>query len=780
MMIEILLFLVAAVAPLAIGGVHIGTIALIAVSSALLAILLIPHLRERGRIITVPPFGFLLLVAFSYSLLQLIPLPLPLLSIVAPRTEEVLRLSFGAFGEVASTHPISLDPGSTLIAATRLGTCALLFIVGHHLFLNPRRWRRFVYLLISIGLLVTIVGFIGAVAAPGKCLMLYTPRSGSTVGLIATSFVNANHGAGFLSICAILALGLAFRAGDLQQRVLFLLVSALIVCGAMLTLSRGAILSLGIGFVALCVLGWVGQGEQNSERRVKLSFFAGAIGLVVGLSSFVALGDVVSEFRATLAGTSTSPFGKMVLWPDGLTMLVKNPWVGVGTGAFQTAFPRYIAGLSDRAFSYTHVENQYLQLAIDWGIPMALFVLIGSGVVVTRWVRDRVKASWTGAAAVAALMATAVHNAIDFSIETLGIAVPVTLLAAGLSAQAKGARRTNGRADRSNGTSISWGTWRSALSVGCLVIVNLGLASWLLVAPPPSITQDEQHLRDLVAVQDVPTQRVLDAAEVALSHRPSDYLPHALLAQHLTKKGDAGAITWLNRALFLYPNNPQLHLFTARLLWGIGRREQALNEARLAITSGGDVDQIVRWIVARCETLDELLLALDDSKKTFSKAAMALTGVKRYQLAHELIHEARQRWPNSHGTARAEIYAVAYLGQTDRAYALAMDLVRRDPTLKSYRLLAWAARMSKRPALPILQQAAAKFSPDFELELDLGRAYFEAGKLKEAARVIEALVRRERIEADTATARQLLAQIYEADGRDTRADLERSFAGQRE
>src|SRR5262249_49354127 len=103
------------------------------------------------------------------------------------------------------------------------------------------------------------------------------------------------------------------------------------------------------------------------------------------------------------------------------------PWVGVGRGALEPAFTRVHPASAFVTFS--HLENEYVQAVVEWGIPGALILAVPLAwlglLAVRRW-RDGPPAP----ASLGGLAVVAIQSNVDFGVELLGLAVPVTVVAA--------------------------------------------------------------------------------------------------------------------------------------------------------------------------------------------------------------------------------------------------------------------------------------------------------------------------------------------------------------
>ncbi len=510
-LIESGLMLLAVGTPLALGGVHRPTILAAALLATLTLVLVWLHRRATYRGLRVPPFAAILLAVAGYTALQALPLPLALLKLVAPASVELLGVSLAGAGGLPAFHPLSLDPGATLLETLKVGTCGLALTAAHNYCYRRSRRDRLLLAVVIGGVIVTLLGFLGAVAAPGKPLMLYEPEAGRAAGLITTSFVNSNHGSAFLMIATLAAAGLAVAARDLQRRVLLALGAVLLGAGVFMTLSRGGILALGLGLGVLALLLLFRPVPPGERRSLSSAAVPGILGLILALSAWLAFEAIVAEFRQIRPELDTN-LGKLGLWPSGLSMVLANPWVGVGRGAFLTAFPRYLQGELPRTATYSHLEMQYLHLPAELGIPIALGLLVASAAALVIWFR-RSPRDPASTAVAAALVALAGHAIVDFNLETLGVALPAALLVGLLSASARtrleeeeqavgeapppeekseekpeekptrGRRRSRSRSKRGRGKVHTRRVLLAAAGV-------TGLALYLVAAAPPSANDD--------------------------------------------------------------------------------------------------------------------------------------------------------------------------------------------------------------------------------------------------------------------------------------------------
>ena len=492
--------------------------------------------------------GLVGLVALGYTLVQLLPLPIGWLERIAPRTVEILRISFRQIGGLPSTHPISLAPGRTAIEVVKLGACLLTFVVASNFLGRADRRQRFLIVTAFFAGLMATWGVIGAVVHPGRPLGLYAPKAGYTTGYVVTSFVNSNHCAAFLNLGFFLSLGLALSCRG-PIRTLLLSSSVVLAVASALTLSGGGLLSLACGASLFVLLFQPSGGKQRSRWvPIRIGAFAfAAIGIFL-LALFVS-GEVFHELKRNWDSTGTT--NKTALWPAGWRMMIANPWVGVGRGAFATTFPRYLQGEMEFA-TYTHLENQYLHVPIEWGVIVGGAVIVAGLLFILQCLR-RCDRTPLNAAMIAALVSVGLHNAFDFNLEMLGVALPFAIVAGVL------AQRNRSRSGRENGRAKKM---ESKVALGGVVIV-VGLLAVSLFRASDQV--DDQTLRQLQRTEG----SLKDAARIAeraVRQQPADYYPHLIMGKMLALNGNSNAVAWINQAMFLAPYQPDVHFEAAKLL----------------------------------------------------------------------------------------------------------------------------------------------------------------------------------------------------------------------
>lgn len=560
--------------------------------------------------------------------LQLVPLP-PAAHALSPGAQAVFRLSLEPLGAYPAWRPLTLDVPATSRELGKAVACLAAFVAAWSYAETRRRRSRLVE---ALGFSAAVV----SVAVLGAGLLGWQPFLAGRV-----PFVNPNHLAGFLDLTAFVALGLAVRSHG-QDRLVWGLTFAAASAVLFASLSRGGIVAYFVGLTIFAVLFLTRRREVPVRRRVAaLAAFNGA-GLCA--AAYLALGPVEQELQ-TLASV-TAQDAKIGLWPAGVRMIRDFPLVGVGRGAFASVFPAYKP--DPTVLTFTHLENETLQPLIDLGLPGGLLLIGALGLL---WLRAAVRKDLSAVemglvAGVAALLA---HEQFDFSLELLGVAIPLSV---SLGLLARGARVV--RVPR----------WLARAALAVLLLggaAGLGAAARLEADPATPIAE-------------APPERALELAKRAAVLRPGDYLPHAAAGARLWAAERCGeALPWLARATAFAPGVPEPHLYAARCL---ADRAPALarTEYRIAFVLGHPVleEATERW--TELDHLGELVPETGDG-------LLALGA----QLLSRRPAEARQVFARAweeYGERRALVplgRAALATGERELALALARRVVEESP-----------------------------------------------------------------------------------------------------
>lgn len=364
-------------------------------------------------------------------LLQTVPLPPALVSMLSPEAGQVRAALAFATIDTAGWAALSIDPAATRRSAATVTLGILAFWVARGLFGAGGNTRSFCRMLAVLGAVVAVAAIVQKTTAPRLLLFVMTPeaRSASPFG----AFTNRNHFAAWLllvtaPVCGYLIARLrthpAYRARHWREALKRFLGSGIVLTAAsvlitvfvmLATLSRSAV--AGLGAAALC--GWgLGRHRMNVERT-SLPKILGVVGiLMVATMAFVDLGSWAVRLQQTW-NREPVQFSRLTIWRESLPM-VRDFWLtGTGAGTFSDAMTQYQqtrmwVGSMGRWAHFNNAHSTYVQVASEGGLLLAipaLTVLALLAVLGYRAVRaDKGEMFWVRVGAAAGLAGLAVQG----------------------------------------------------------------------------------------------------------------------------------------------------------------------------------------------------------------------------------------------------------------------------------------------------------------------------------------------------------------------------------
>jgi O-antigen ligase len=386
-----------------------------------------------------------LALTMSGVLIQLVPLPAETLARVSPTTHVVLQdydVPY-ATGQ-AARHSLSINPGATLRGLAFIGSFGLLFL--GLLRLVPRGGARALCLgIVGLATLLALVGIVQQPLYAGKIYGLWEPEMrGAAFG----PFVNKNHFAGWMIMALSLSLGYycgtLATAGlrmktSLRDRILWLSspeANQLILIGVCLTvMALSLVLTLsrsGISCLALAVVVAGIFAITKRANRSRAALIGGYLTvLVVVVVGWAGTEVIISRF----ASADWSEFNdRLGAWKDAWQIAMRFMPFGAGLNTYGTT--TLFFQTIDPSQHYAEAHNDYLQLLAEGGllvtIPLALMLAAGGHLIWKRFRagEDDVLTSWIRIGAVTGIMAMALQETVDFSLQMPGNAVLFTVLAA--------------------------------------------------------------------------------------------------------------------------------------------------------------------------------------------------------------------------------------------------------------------------------------------------------------------------------------------------------------
>jgi O-antigen ligase len=331
---------------------------------------------------------------------------------------------------------ISIDPWSTATEAMKLAAYIAAAILA--LLMSQRASRAGLLLdaLIAIGSFYSLYAVILRAIDVTQFQIFYAvPAVGK---LISGPFVLHNSFATFCGLTTLCAVGRLFQSAgrivipNRGWRVFLVslseflsggrgrwLLAATIVNFSMLlaSASRAGFASTMCGLMAMGLLSAVSLKRRSHRRVVLLTSVAVGVLLLV----------LIGVSGGTLLFRLEMPEGeipRIVMWQAGERMIADAPFLGLGLGTYEDAYPLY-ANHAEH-FIVDKAHNDYIELAAGLGLPAAACWLLAMGLLVGRClkgVRARRRDGIFPLLAVSASVQVGLHAIMDFSLQMPAVAV---------------------------------------------------------------------------------------------------------------------------------------------------------------------------------------------------------------------------------------------------------------------------------------------------------------------------------------------------------------------
>lgn len=381
--------------------------------AALLVVVATAWLARSGRL---PRPGTALAfaaVALAVPVLQLVPLPPQLWQALPGREVEIAALA--TIGHDATWMPLAMSPPRTLAALLSLIPPLVVLVLTAS---ADRRGRGALIAVVAmVALLSALIGAAQVAGGEASPLRFY---SLSHRGYLTGFHANRNATADALLI-GLVALGAVFagRGASAPPRLLALAGGAILVGAVVLTGSRAGILLLLPTILVLAWFAW--QGRATRVPRATLAGF-----VAVALAALAWVGTSSQVVRSIAARFAATNDPRPELWTDALQATANHWPTGVGLGGF---VPAFLAAERLEAVdpSYPNrAHNDYLELAVEAGLPGLIVLATLSGVLVWRlWRRWRAAAPPERAELMFAgstLFILAAHSSVDYPLRSMALA----------------------------------------------------------------------------------------------------------------------------------------------------------------------------------------------------------------------------------------------------------------------------------------------------------------------------------------------------------------------
>lgn len=365
---------------------------------------------------------YLWLAFLVLSTLQIIPLAKDIVSIVSPRAYELYSLVG------SSSFYLSTDYGQSKISLLKSLSYFCLFLSVLLLITNIEAIKKLLMIVFVSASLQALYGTFEVLFGLDYSLVFNLAVNDAVTG----SFVYKNHFANFIMMG--LAAGIGIMVANLQATKTS---SSRDLVRSIVTtlLSNKALIRISLAIMVIALV-------MSKSRMGNVSFFAamticGVIALVLiknrnrGLTILIVSMFIIDVFivsawfgldkvQQRLAQTSLAQESRDEVVLDSLPIVANYPIVGTGGGSYYSVFPQYKT--SEIHSFYDHAHNDYLQTAIELGVPafLLLAVLVGlSFFKAVHAMRYRRMSIMKGAAfsCTMVIIGMLIHMTVDFPIQ---------------------------------------------------------------------------------------------------------------------------------------------------------------------------------------------------------------------------------------------------------------------------------------------------------------------------------------------------------------------------
>ena len=422
-----------ALAPIYYGGerdLSVGVLSLI--STSLFAVTAFRVLNRHDT--NVRPTSMLRIASFCWSL----PIVWCLVQIVPGLPDDqgfqVRKLATDALG-FRSTPTLSVNPDASLMAFVKITTVTTTFYIGYF-FKNNRIPQFLVASQAIIGTLLSIFGLLTFSLFPQS---YFLGEKVAYLDSVTSTFINRNTYAtyaGITIICLLALLGsettIAFDQKNWRRRLsafshsflgvgLWITAALLLNTSALLlTGSRAGIFSIAAGIVFSIIIRFATSDKLSILSTVMIA-------TVLAILTFSFYSDFWI-FRLSYLDPNRD-----MRWSAYRVALeaIRNAWLtGYGLGTFEDVFSVFrdeSVGINE---VWIRAHNVYLEAALSLGVPLTLVCLLGFTSVLGPLLKANLMkgVNVPAQAALPIFLVIAIHSLFDFSLQSLGVAIPVMLL----------------------------------------------------------------------------------------------------------------------------------------------------------------------------------------------------------------------------------------------------------------------------------------------------------------------------------------------------------------
>lgn len=296
-------------------------------------------------------------------------------------------------------HSLSFDVDATRGTVMVLCSLLALSLLAANFLTGAGRLRALLHFLIFYGAGMGIFGLVQHFSG-GAGIYWLRPSVVSGFG----PFFNRDHFAGYMELFIALPVALIMTRYVRGEKTMVYGVAAMLMgVAAVFTLSRGGMISILAEMIFLAAMGFRyyrtrRADDASGKAGVAISAAAVVIILAAIVTGVVWIGAEPVINRIATGDPNISDLSKAQtfygirgeIWEDTWTMIRRNPLIGVGLGAYETAYPIYALDSGMRGI-VAEAHNDYLQVLADAGVigaALALWFILTLFRAIARGVRS--------------------------------------------------------------------------------------------------------------------------------------------------------------------------------------------------------------------------------------------------------------------------------------------------------------------------------------------------------------------------------------------------------
>lgn len=682
--------------PLAFGTVEQWSLTIMETLSCLALLLYFLYLYKQKKPFYEVPALLPLLLFLGYMLVQLVPLPPPLIRFISPSTYELYASTIGVL-EPLGWLSLSINKKATLAEFFRYFSYAAFYILAIQLLSNREFLKKTVTVVIVFASLLAIFAMLQLFTSVDR---IYWLRHVPINSMIVGPYVNHNHYAGLMEMIVplVIALFLHYRPRmrykeSIRQRIVDLFsyprsslhillgfAAILIVTSIFVSLSRGGMISASFSLVFLLFM--LLRQERYKGKGGRVGFFI-AITLVVLSISWFGWENIFTRFEKPQTNGAAIYEDRLNFWRDSVNIIKDYPLTGSGFGTFIDSFKGYRTFPGHRHTSILkHAHNDYIELLTDGGIIACLLVLWFLWELFSRTYKAISKRKekysiylyW---ASVTGLLAIFIHSVTDFNLH-IGANGLYFFFIAGLAVSAANTRMRE-KLDQTNLQEIRLAENTTLFAggiVGLLLITGLVFNSGVMIGKKHFNSIKDVYLNVNIPIETI--KKIQGIAQKAIMYDPFEaryYFAAANVAAFLPDITDAVGLyekaikinpttgEYLQRLAYikgvfreddvadqLYSagirfdqNNPESYKQYAQWLFSIDEKEKGIENVKIALALAPlDTNQYITMMLVSKLTDEEMRRAMPERVRSNFLFADYLVSVGKEEMAEEVLLDALQ------------------------------------------------------------------------------------------------------------------------------------------